>query len=330
MASTIFNDFLLDTSDAAAMERIALSRPLEAMIVLNSSSVSLPLIHLLWNRCGTRLCADGGSNRLHDILLQNGEDPGKYLPDAICGDLDSIRDDVREYYILRGVDLRHYPSQDYNDLDKCLVYLEDKFRRVDLDSVATTTSSQTRQRRVYVLGGGAGRLDQSISCLQALFNWAPRFASGAQADPRLSNGARLLLFGESDCTMLLPPGRHVHHILRDIEGDECGLLPLGGACTVSTTGLQWNLKQQVLSFGGLVSTSNRVLPLAISDGTNSEDSSASIERLHTVDVEIETDAPLVWTCSFGYAQVTATAAAISSAVARTAAPAASTVVSEPL
>ena len=36
----------------------------------------------------------------------------------------------------------------------------------------------------------------------------------------------------------------------------CSLVPMGTACRVTTTGFRWNLNNQILSFGSLISTSN--------------------------------------------------------------------------
>lgn len=44
-----------------------------------------------------KYCADGGANRLFDSRHVLG-DGDSYLPDLIKGDLDSLREDVREYY----------------------------------------------------------------------------------------------------------------------------------------------------------------------------------------------------------------------------------------
>lgn len=44
--------------------------------------------------------------------------------------------------------------------------------------------------------------------------------------------------------------------LRSVEGPSCGLAPLSGPATASSSGLKWNLDKTILEFGGLISTCN--------------------------------------------------------------------------
>ncbi|KAJ4783345.1 thiamine pyrophosphokinase 1 [Rhynchospora pubera] len=228
-----------------------------AVIVLNQR---LPrFAPLLWNRAQLRVCADGGANRVYDDMpeLFPDQDPQevrlRYTPDVIKGDLDSIRDDVKDFYLnlgVRVVDESH--DQDTTDLHKCVAYVSNSALVEDKSKLC-----------ILVVGALGGRFDHEIGNINVLH--------------RFSN-LRIVLLSD-DCLIHLLPKTHSHviHVQLPVEGPHCGLIPIGApsACT-STTGLQWNLSDTAMSFGGLISTSNVV----------KEDK-----------VTVSSDADLIWTIS---------------------------------
>jgi hypothetical protein len=66
------------------------------LVLLNSTGMFTPLVLSYWNRCRLRVCADGAINRLYDNLTE--QQRGEYLPDAVCGDLDSAEEAILDYY----------------------------------------------------------------------------------------------------------------------------------------------------------------------------------------------------------------------------------------
>lgn len=72
-----------------------------------------------------RVCGDGGANRLLDQVKESKQSLMDIEPDAICGDLDSIRPDVRAHYSERDVMIKDLSEdQDTTDHEKCLNFAE--------------------------------------------------------------------------------------------------------------------------------------------------------------------------------------------------------------
>ncbi|KAI0072535.1 thiamine pyrophosphokinase [Panus rudis PR-1116 ss-1] len=212
-----------------------------ALILLNQP-FSFGLFKTLWQNSNWRCCADGGANRLHDLLVQTEVDHvhdlrTQFLPHLIKGDLDSLRDDVREYYKSKDVPVVYDESQDSTDLMKCVEAITEKEQVQGGD-----------QYEIIILGGLSGRLDQTIHTLSYLH----KLRHVRQ---------RVFAVNDENIGWVLVGGEHHININHKLFGPTCGLLPVGIDHTILTTrGLRWNLHETKSHFDGMVSTSNHLVP----------------------------------------------------------------------
>eukprot|EP00571_Detonula_confervacea_P005630 CAMPEP_0172322624 /NCGR_PEP_ID=MMETSP1058-20130122/46431_1 /TAXON_ID=83371 /ORGANISM="Detonula confervacea, Strain CCMP 353" /LENGTH=315 /DNA_ID=CAMNT_0013038415 /DNA_START=146 /DNA_END=1093 /DNA_ORIENTATION=+ len=226
------------------------------------------VIGVLWETSSYRICADGGANRLYDATVAIHEDEsGYFLPDLITGDLDSLRSDVKKYYETKGVSVVRVEDQNFHDLDKSLMAVEKWIEEEHDRNHNKDITEITNKSRAFIYGGFGGRFDQEMGCINALCVWGKK---------ETFQQTTLALYDEETCAFALPelpmkseirirfPGETAENADQNHqvgEGPTCGLIPIMGRCEkVITTGLEWNLEGDVpIEFGGLVSSSNRVI-----------------------------------------------------------------------
>jgi thiamine pyrophosphokinase len=163
------------------------------------------------------------------------------FPNAIVGDLDSLRDDVRDFFKDAGrTEIVHVPEQDSTDFTKALRWLR------------TESASRSSDRMdVVALGGLGGRVDQGFSIIHHLLK--------AVNDRELLHGD-IYLLSEQSLSFVLENGRSVIHGLapgpNKIFQENVGIIPMRGPAEITTTGLEWDVKDWKTELGGQISTSN--------------------------------------------------------------------------
>ncbi|CAI2172727.1 15946_t:CDS:2 [Funneliformis geosporum] len=191
-------------------------RPPYIIIILNQPILRRNIFQILWENAELKICADGGANQLFDAFKGNQE---RYIPDYIRGDLDSLRDDVRNYYHSKGTEIQCEIEQESTDFMKCI-------NLVRIKEKATISKYD-----VLAIGSSGGRLDHIMSNIHYLY--------------KLRDERKIFLLSDKNMSFLLQKGKHNILCDREIEGPSCGILPIGvQRATLTTTGLKWNMSAE--------------------------------------------------------------------------------------
>jgi thiamine pyrophosphokinase len=105
---------------------------------------------------------------------------------------------------------------------------------------------------IIILSTLAGRVDQGLGLLHEFL----------RESTRSNSPVRLWLLSEQSLSFLLHPGTSTITSLDSANGiftKNVGILPIYGAATISTNGMEWDVKDWKTEMGGIVSTSNHVL-----------------------------------------------------------------------
>ncbi|KAL8979487.1 MAG: hypothetical protein Q9205_005191 [Flavoplaca limonia] len=129
---------------------IVINQPIEDQYVLKTILAGGILTTLI-------VFADGAANHVNDLKLTESEEQG-LIPNFICGDLDSIRPEVKAYYEKKGTKIIQNPDQYSSDLTK---------------SLKCINNDPKFPLHVVIIGGIGGRFDQGFSQLHHLYTATP-------------------------------------------------------------------------------------------------------------------------------------------------------------
>ncbi|OCL03216.1 thiamin pyrophosphokinase-like protein 1 [Glonium stellatum] len=205
------------------------------LLILNQPIANYEVFERLWRHTRFRICADGGANRLYDMFnVDRKHARSNFLPSIIHGDLDSLRDDVRQYYSSHGVEISQNPDQYSTDLGKAM-------RKI------MATESFSHRRDILILGTLSGRVDQGLGLLHEMVR-----------EETENPNIRLWLFSETNVSFILREGCNNIQTALSAGYFTCnvGIIPIYGPATITTSGLEWDVTSWPTRMGYQVSTSN--------------------------------------------------------------------------
>ncbi|PIK50419.1 putative thiamine pyrophosphokinase 1 [Apostichopus japonicus] len=223
-----------------------------ALIVLNQPlQHQYPHLIQLWNRGVIRAATDGASNHLHEIMMNKSN--SNFVPDLLTGDFDSAKPEVLQFMKEKGAKLVETLDQNFTDFTKCLQIVD-----------RTIEHNKLHVDCLVALGAFGGRFDHMMSIINTLF------------DITKTVKYPVYLIGDDNIACLLRPGNYAIEVDTGLEEGWCSLIPIGGKCKhITTTGLKYNLENQGMQFGALISTSNYL-------------------KDDAKEVTVTTDSPVLW------------------------------------
>ncbi|XP_059609062.1 thiamin pyrophosphokinase 1 [Phlebotomus argentipes] len=212
-----------------------LKEELYAVMILNRPiNLDEEFVVELWNSAQIRHTVDGGTDRWMQFVKSQSTKREILNPDIVTGDFDSVNPETLQHMESLNCDIVRTPDQDETDFTKALRQL---VPRLMMREVST----------VIVLAETSGRIDQIMGNINTLFK-AQAFASRI----------RIFILSSNSLSWLLSPGHHCIDIPPETLRQRlwCALIPVGRKCVLTTKGLKWDMTQQTINFGALVSTSN--------------------------------------------------------------------------
>ncbi|KAL8900318.1 MAG: hypothetical protein Q9192_001141 [Flavoplaca navasiana] len=216
-------------------DTLAESTPKYGAIVVNQPIEDQYVLKTILAGATLTVFADGAANHVRDLKLPESEEQG-LIPDFICGDLDSIRPEVRAYYEKKGTKIIQNPDQYSSDLTK---------------SLKCINNDPKSPLHVLIIGGIGGRFDQGFSQLHHLYT--------ASKDSTLPTSQIFLVNPQSICFLLMKGANRITAPLGPgLFAENVGIIPIARPSVITTKGLEWDVTDWYTEFGGQMSTSNHI------------------------------------------------------------------------
>jgi thiamine pyrophosphokinase len=180
----------------------------------------------LWRKGCLKVAVDGGCNWLNTLELER--------PDFISGDFDSVNPSVLEAYKNRGTEIKPTPDQDATDFTKAVQLVMEHLKQ-----------KPGSLNYILAIGSIGGRIDHCLSNLNTLYTLEQE-----------TKECPIFLYDVGDYVSWVLSNEAEHTIESNHASRWCSLIPLSGASRVTSTGLKWDLANDEMKFGALISTSN--------------------------------------------------------------------------